>query len=45
MCRYSGETVEHLLLHRSVAYALWSFVFHSFGFYWVLPKTVPDLLF
>ena len=35
----------HLLLHCSVTYALWSFVFHFFGFYWVLPKMFPHLLF
>ena len=43
MCGYNGETMEHLLLHCSVAFELWSFVFGSFGFQWVLPEKVNDL--
>ena len=35
MCRSNGETVDHL----------WSLVFRSFGFSWVLPKLVADTLF
>ena len=31
MCRCNGETVDHLLLHCSKAYRLWSLVFRSFG--------------
>lgn len=27
MCRYSGEMLDHLLLHFKEAYQLWSFVF------------------
>lgn len=27
----SGESVDHLLLHHSVARELWSFVFTTFG--------------
>ena len=45
MCHYSGETVEHLLLHCSVAFMLWSFLFRSFGFHWVLLEMVIELLF
>ena len=43
MCGYNGETMEHLLLHCSVVFELWSFVFGSFGFQWVLPEKVNDL--
>ena len=33
-----------ILVHRK-AYRLWSLVFRSFGFSWVLPRTVADTLF
>ena len=45
MCCSNGETVDHLLLHCGKAYQLWSLVFRSFGFSWVLPKLVADTLF
>ena len=45
MCRCSGETVNHLLLHCHVAGVLWSWIFHTFGVLWVLFGKVVDLLF
>lgn len=45
MCRFSGETVNHLLWHCSAAFNLWCFGFKSFGIQWVQPRTVIDLLF
>ena len=45
MCRHCGETVDHLLLHCKMAYRLWSFVFITFGVSWVIPRSIPDLLF
>lgn len=45
MCRYSGEGVNHLLIHCKVAYQLWCFVLTSFGISWVLPRSVKDILF
>ena len=45
MCRHCGETVVHLLLHCEMAYQLWSFVFITFGLSWVIPRSIPDLLF
>ena len=36
MCCCGGETADHLLLHCSVAAALWSWVFQSFGVQWVI---------
>jgi hypothetical protein len=45
MCRSDGETIRHLLLHCSVAYRLWSFVFQRFGIFWVLPVSDLDLFF
>ena len=31
MCKSDGELVDHLLLHCSYAYNLWSFVLSLFG--------------
>ena len=45
MCKCSGETVDHLLLHCFVAAEVWSFVFCSFWVSWVFPGRVVDLLF
>ena len=45
MCHSSRETVDHLLLHCGKAYRLWSLVFRSFGFSWVLPRSVAGTLF
>ena len=45
MCRYNGETVDHLLLHCEKAYWLWSLVFRSFEISWVLPRSIADTLF
>ena len=45
ICRSNRETVDHLLLHCGKAYWLWSLVFRSFGFSWVLLRSVADTLF
>ena len=45
MCCHCGETVDHLLLHCEMAHRLSSFVFTSFGFLWVIPRIILDLLF
>jgi hypothetical protein len=44
MCCCDGETVDHLLLHCTLAHVLWSFVFTAFGIHWVTPRRVVDLL-
>ena len=44
MCRCTRETVDHLLIHCSMAFELLSFIFRMFGVQWVLPKKVLDLL-
>jgi hypothetical protein len=31
MCRCSGESVDHLLIHCTMVGVLWSYVFRSFG--------------
>lgn len=45
MCQYCGEMIDHFLLHCEMAYQLWSFVFKTFGLSWVIPISIPDLLF
>ena len=45
MCHHCGEKVDQLLLHCEKAHRLWSFVFTSLGISWVIPRTIPDLLF
>lgn len=45
MCQCGGETVNHLLIHCEVAYALWGPLFRNFGIQWVIPRWVIDLLF
>ena len=45
LCHRCGEMVDHLLLHCEKAHQLWSFIFTSFGVSWVMPRTIPYLLF
>ena len=44
MCDSNGESVDYLLLYCSIAFKLWSMAFALFGIYWVMPKTVVELL-
>jgi hypothetical protein len=44
LCKCSGETVDHLLLHCSVAAELWRFVYKMFGVDWVMSRCVLDRL-
>lgn len=43
MCKQNGESVDHLLLHCYVVYALWSARLTRFGLSWVMPRRVFDL--
>ena len=43
MCKSSGESVNHLLLHCPLAQDLWNLVFTLFGISWVMPRGVEDL--
>jgi hypothetical protein len=43
MCKRNGESVDHLLLHCDVAYALWSTLFTCVSMSWVMPRRVIDL--
>ena len=44
MCKSTGESVDHLLLHCPIVYELWSMVFALFGIHWAMPKTAVELL-
>ena len=44
MCKRSGEFIGYLFLHCDFAYNLWSLMFCLFGFHWINPKRVLDLL-
>ena len=44
MCKRSGESIEHLLLHCPVAMDIWIFVFVLFGIFRVMPRTVFEVL-
>jgi hypothetical protein len=44
MCKKSGETPHHLLLHCDIARGLWVMVFKIFGVKWVMPSWVVKLL-
>jgi hypothetical protein len=44
LSKRDGESVDHLLLHCDVAYALWTNIFFNhFGMSWVMPRRVIDL--
>jgi hypothetical protein len=45
MCKCSGETVDHLLIHCQVARRLWCWILRAFGISWVFSGNVRDLLF
>jgi len=44
MCKKTGESVDHLLLHCDVTSALSSTLFNRLGMSWVMPRRVIDLL-
>ena len=44
MCRRSGESVDHLLLHYPIAYEQQTMVWSLFGLHWVMPQRVLDVL-
>uniref|UniRef100_A0A2N9IHU7 Reverse transcriptase domain-containing protein n=1 Tax=Fagus sylvatica TaxID=28930 RepID=A0A2N9IHU7_FAGSY len=43
LCKQSGGSLDHLLLHCSLARELWSMVFGLFGVSWVMPCHVLHL--
>lgn len=44
MCKHSGDTVDHLLIHYSSAMDYWAFVFLLLGVKWVMSNSVQELL-
>ena len=44
MCKCNGESVDHLMLHCPIISDLWSMIFSLFGVFWVMPKSVVELL-
>ena len=44
MCKYNGESVDHLFLNCLAAMDLWSVVLDLFGVNWVTTKLVVGLL-
>jgi hypothetical protein len=43
MCKKNGESVNHLILHCEVAFAIWNVLFNQFKLFWVMPRRVVDL--
>jgi hypothetical protein len=44
VCKWSGESINHLLLHCEVARALWSVLFTLFDVTWVMQGRAVDML-
>jgi hypothetical protein len=44
ICKKSGESIDHLLLHCEVAIEVWNMVFQLFGVMWVMPGRLNDCL-
>ena len=44
MCKKDEESIDHWLLHCEYAQFLWDAFFSRFGFAWVMPRGVVDLL-
>ena len=44
MCKCDGVSVDHLLLHCTVAHEMWTMLFGLFGISWVMPRSVVGLL-
>ena len=44
MCKHSGESPNHLLLHCETAQSLWSMVFCLFGVVWVMLRSVVEVM-
>jgi hypothetical protein len=44
LCESDGESVDHLLIHCRVTYALWNVIFSRLGLSWVMPSSVKELM-
>lgn len=45
MCQSNRESVDHLLIHCDITFALWGVLFQMLGIWWVLPGNVVSFLF
>ena len=44
LCKRSGESISHLLLHCSFATEIWNFFVNIFGISWVMPCGIVEFL-
>lgn len=44
MCKKSGKSIDHLLIHFAITRKLWNSILNLFGVEWVMPRRVIDLL-
>jgi hypothetical protein len=44
MCKKSGESIDHLLLHCAVALEVWNMVCQLFGVMWVMLGRLKECL-
>ena len=44
LCKFDGESIDHLLLHCEIVCSLWHAIFSWFGLSWVMPCSVAGLL-
>ena len=44
MCKKSGESIDHLLLHCEVAIEVWNMVCQQFGVMWVMLGRLKEFL-
>ena len=42
ICKFNGESVNHLFLHCLVAMDIWAMMFGLFGVSWVMPQLTPN---
>ncbi|WMV13364.1 hypothetical protein MTR67_006749 [Solanum verrucosum] len=44
LCKELCENVDHILLHCNLATRLWEDIFRWFGFSWIMPRIVKELM-
>ena len=44
MCKHSGKSIDHLLLHCEVAIEVWNMVFQMFGVTWMMSGRIKEYL-
>jgi hypothetical protein len=43
LCKFDGESIDHLLFHCEIVCSLWHAIFNRFGLSWVMPCSVAGL--